>query len=58
MGASTSRRRKNRYFKGRSGVATFALTVEVLNEPSWTPQVLEQRQSRLLGELTEAWQPG
>jgi hypothetical protein len=50
--------KKDRYFKGRSGVATFALAVEVLNEPSWTPQVLEQRQSRLLGKLTEAWQLG
>ena len=48
--------KKDRYFTGRTGVATFALTVEVLNEPSWTPQILEQRQSRLLGKLTEAWQ--
>lgn len=50
--------KKDRYFKGRSGVTTFALAVEVLNESSWTPQVLEQRQSRLVGELTEAWQLG
>jgi hypothetical protein len=48
--------KKKRYFSGRTGVTTFALTVEVLKEPSWTPQVLEERQSRLLGWLMEAWQ--
>jgi hypothetical protein len=51
-------KKKEKYFKGHTGVATFGLTVEVLNEPSWTPQILEQRQSRLLGKLTGAWQLG
>jgi len=50
--------KKDKYFKGRTGVATFALTVEVLNEPSWIPQILEHRQSRLLGKLTDAWHLG
>ena len=50
--------KKSKYFTGRSGVTTFALTVEVLNEQAWTPQVLEARQSRLLGILREAWQLG
>jgi hypothetical protein len=48
--------KKKKYFGGQTGVTTFALTVEVLNEPSWTPRVLEQRQSRLLSALMEAWQ--
>jgi hypothetical protein len=43
---------------GLTGVGTFALTVEVLNEPYWTLRILEQRQSRLLGKLMETWQLG
>lgn len=47
--------KKEKYFKG-TGVTTFALTVEVLNESSWTPRVLEERQSRLLRLLMKVWQ--
>lgn len=47
-------RKKKEYFQ-RKGVATFALTSQVLAEAEWTPQVLESRQRQLLGLLKEEW---
>jgi hypothetical protein len=48
--------KKEKYFKGPSGVTTFALTVQVLNESEWTPEVLRRRQEDLIGKLIEAWE--
>jgi hypothetical protein len=50
--------KKETYFKGKTGVATFALTVQVLNTPEWTPQVLAKRQRDLLRVLADAWELG
>lgn len=47
--------KKARYFSGRHGVATFALTSQVLATSEWTPEVLEARQEHLLGELDAEW---
>lgn len=47
-------RKKREYFQ-RGGVSSFALTTEVLNHDEWTPQVLEQRQQRLLEKFKEIW---
>ena len=37
-------------------VTTFALTVQVLKEQEWTPEIAEARQRYLLGELKRIWQ--
>jgi len=47
-------RKKAEYFQ-RRGVAPFALTIQVLNYPEWTPEAVEQRQEQLLNKLKEIW---
>ena len=47
-------RKKNEYFR-RNGVATFAVTSQVLDRQVWTPEVLAQRQEELTGRLAEEW---
>lgn len=47
--------KKTRYFTGPSGVSPFVLTTQVLQEPTWTPDHLQQRQSSLLAELVHLW---
>lgn len=37
------------------GVVTFPLTTKVLAQTKWTPEILEKRQSELLGRLTAEW---
>ena len=46
--------KKNEYFV-RKGVSTFALTVSVLGQEQWTPEVLEQRQRDLIDRLATEW---
>lgn len=48
-------RKKEAYFAGRTGVSPFAITTQVLQESSWTPQVLEQRQHDLIARLSKLW---
>jgi hypothetical protein len=48
-------RKKNAYFTGRSGVSSYTLTTQVLNEQKWTPGVLSSRQAELLELLAEKW---
>ncbi len=48
--------KKAKYFTGRNGVSTCALTTQVLNEPDWTPEVLLRRQQHLLTMLSALWQ--
>ena len=47
-------RKKNEYFQ-RNGVATFAITSQVLHRQDWTPDVLAERQEELTGRLAEEW---
>ncbi|MDR6974209.1 hypothetical protein J2X68_000887 [Streptomyces sp. 3330] len=47
--------KKAKYFTGRHGVSTFALTSQVLHRESWTPQALQKRQQRLVGLLADEW---
>lgn len=47
--------KKDRYFAGKNGIATFALTVQVLQTAEWTPALLERRQAQLLAVLAKAW---
>lgn len=49
-------KKKNTYFTSNSGVAVFALTTQVLQEPVWTPEVLERRQHELKTILVKEWQ--
>ncbi|GAA3735218.1 hypothetical protein HDA32_003964 [Spinactinospora alkalitolerans] len=47
--------KKAKYFIGKKGIVTFALTSQVLNHGEWTPDVLEGRQEELLQALREEW---
>ena len=47
-------RKKSEYFQ-KGGVATFALTSQVLNADEWTPPVLQSRQQELIAKLKEVW---
>lgn len=48
--------KKAKYFTGPGGSAVFALTTQVLAVEEWTPEVVERRQTDLLGLLHEEWQ--
>ncbi len=47
--------KKIKYFTGKHGVSTFALTSQVLHHQQWTPQLLHKRQQRLLSLLADEW---
>lgn len=47
--------KKHRYFTGPNGVATFALTSQVIGAKAWTPATLEARQEKLLEILNKEW---
>lgn len=51
------KRKKDEYFQ-KKGVATFALTSQVLNQSEWTIDVLEKRQSDLVERLKSEWRLG
>lgn len=48
-------RKKDAYFRGRSGVSSYTLTTQVLNEKKWTPEIVLRRQKDLLALLAEKW---
>ncbi|MFP1602968.1 DUF262 domain-containing protein [Microbacterium sp. 2216-1] len=48
-------RKKDRYFKGGSGSAVFALTTQVLSYSEWTPEIVATRQRDLTGLLIDEW---
>lgn len=48
--------KKDRYFKGKSGTASFSLTTQVLNYQVWTPTVVEKRQAELLEIYKKNWE--
>ena len=47
--------KKERYFSGRTGVSSFALTTQVLREPNWTPHIIDRRQRELIDILKKLW---
>ncbi len=47
--------KKEKYFRSRHGVSTFALTTKVLEKDEWTPQVVEDRQAEMLTKLRQGW---
>jgi hypothetical protein len=48
--------KKQKYFSSAKGVASFALTSQVLKEKSWTPTVVGDRHLQLLNTLKSVWQ--
>jgi hypothetical protein len=48
-------RKKQQYFSDRDGTSPFAITTQVLTKTEWTPAVLEDRQQRLIRQLTDVW---
>src|SRR5690606_13172697 len=48
-------KKKTSYFQMKNGVSTFALTTQVVQESEWTPDVLEERQKKLINLLRQAW---
>jgi hypothetical protein len=47
--------KKEKYFSGKKGVTTFALTSQVLQQPEWSVSILESRQAALLRVLAREW---
>ncbi|WP_458779333.1 GmrSD restriction endonuclease domain-containing protein [Arthrobacter sp. D3-16] len=50
--------KKKRYFRSTTGITPFALTMGVIDSPSWTPELLETRQTQLVETLAKAWDIG
>lgn len=51
-------RKKKAYFGGRKMVSSYVLTSQVLNAEVWTPEVVAERQERLLEVLADHWDLG
>ena len=47
--------KKNVYFKGKGTASPFILTQVVRSEDAWTPELLNERQKRLVGVLKKHW---
>lgn len=47
--------KKYKYFQTKSGVSAFALTTQVINIVSWTPEIVDKRQKDLMEVFKEAW---
>lgn len=48
--------KKSTYFSTDHGVTNFALTSQVIQQPEWTPAVVEARHHALLALLTKEWE--
>lgn len=47
--------KKTKYFLSKSGTSSYSLTTQVINQASWTPEIVEQRQSDLMEKFIEKW---
>ena len=47
--------KKEKYFTSKDGVSVYALTTQVLSTATWTPRILEQRQTDLVAKLAKEW---
>ena len=47
--------KKSRYFSGPNGSAPFTLTIQVNGTSKWTPEILADRQQRLIDKLANLW---
>lgn len=48
-------KKKEKYFSDEDGTSPFAITTQVLTKDRWTPEILHERQERLVGQLVEVW---
>ena len=48
--------KKSTYFSTDHGVTNFALTSQVIQQPVWTPEVVETRHKALLTLLAKEWE--
>ena len=48
-------RKKSAYFKSKSGVAAYNLTTDVLSYNEWTPEIVKNRQAKLLNAFKKGW---
>jgi hypothetical protein len=48
-------KKKSKYFTGRSGVSTFALTTTVLSQYDWTEEIVSNRQKDLVDKIKIGW---
>ena len=47
--------KKEKYFKGKAGTTSYALTTQVLNYQEWTPPIVSKRQTELLAAFKKGW---
>lgn len=48
-------KKKRSYFQNKGGITSYALTTQVVNEDSWTPEVVSRRQKALLRIFIQKW---
>lgn len=49
-------KKRDGYFRGKSGTSPFALTTQVLALKEWTPEVFFERQDQFVEKLKQVWQ--
>lgn len=47
--------KKEKYFKSKHGVTSYALTTDVINYTEWTAEIVSKRQERLIKKFKEGW---
>ena len=47
--------KKDKYFRGKTGVASYALTTQVLMYSQWTPKTVKERQEELINLYRKNW---
>ena len=47
--------KKEKYFRGKAGVAAYALTTQVLMYPEWKPEIVKARQEELIAVYRKNW---
>ena len=47
--------KKDKYFRGKAGVAAYALTTQVLMYPEWKPEIVKARQDELIKVYRKNW---
>lgn len=47
--------KKDKYFKGKAGTTSYALTTQVLSYNKWTPDIVETRQKDLINAYIQGW---
>lgn len=47
--------KKRSYFQNKGGITSYTLTTQVVNEDSWTPEIVADRQRKLMELFSEKW---